>query len=1460
DGSIDLNVWGGTPPYSYLWNDGAVSQDRTQLSSGNYAVTITDALGCTKVISKRIVQPAKLRVSTTQVDVACFGGAGGSFDINTRGGVAPYTFLWNDGVTAENRNSLLAGNYNLLVTDNNGCSKSINRSIKEPKKLNVGKAINNVNCFGGNDGQIDLNIVKGTKPYSVLWSDGSTNQTNANLLAGNYSVSITDANGCQLNRSYTVSEPSELTLSLSVLQAVSGYNINNASVEATASGGTPNYSYQWSNGTNNRVQLGLGAGAYSVLVTDANNCTAIETITLNQPDSLMVSTIHTDILCFGDQNGSVDVSSISGGVPPYQYFWSSGDTTPLVANLVPGTYNLFVTDANGNSAMSQETITQPAQISLSVTNTSVSCNGGMDGTIDLTVTGGVGPFGYVWSNMQGIQDPGAVSAGTYTVTVTDLYSGSSCNATISTTITEPSVLTGNISVSNTTCNSIADGSLDLSVNGGTMPYTYAWSNNEVTEDISGLAAGTYTVTVTDANGCTLELSETITQPAALQLSITNTPVTCNGGADGTIDLTVNGGVGPFGYVWSNQSTTEDLSSLTAGSYSVTVTDLHSGLNCNATISTMIIQPSAVDVQITASTNVTGNGLSNGTATAQASGGTIPYTYLWSDGQIGQNATNLPVGTYTVTATDANGCTDETTVIITEPDPLQITTDHVDVLCFGDATGSANVLTVTGGVAPYSYAWSNGGTNSTIDNLLAGIYTVIVTDANGNTVTSQEEIIEPLVALNAQIAGQNPSCSGASTGSAGVLASDGTGPYTYLWNNGQTSSVAMGLSAGTYSVIITDANGCTIEESTTIIDPAALSGNITSIDATCNGAIDGALNLSVNGGTMPYTYAWSSNEVTEDISGLGAGTYTVIITDANGCTLELTETITEPAAIQLSITNTPVTCNGGMDGTIDLTVTGGVGPFSYIWSNQQGIEDPSALSAGTYTVTVTDLHSGSSCNASISTTITEPTLVDVQITASTNVSGNGLSNGTATAQASGGIPTYTYVWSDGQTGSNAINLSAATYTVTATDANGCTDETTVIITEPNQLQITTDHVDVLCFGDASGSASVLTVIGGVAPYSYAWSNGSTNLTIDNLLAGTYTVVVTDANGNTASSQEVIIQPIVALNAQIAGQDVNCSGASTGSAGALATGGTSPYTYLWSDGQVGSMAMGLSAGTYSVVITDAHGCTLEKSITISEPTALNGSIAVTNATCNAALDGALNLSVNGGTMPYTYAWSNNEQTEDISGLAAGAYTVLITDANGCALELTESVTEPTALGGNIVVNNVTCNGALDGALDLTVNGGTSPYTYAWSNNAVSEDLSGIAGGTYTVVVFDANGCTLELTENVTEATALSGNIVANNVTCNGALDGALNLTVNGGTLPYTYAWSNNDITEDLSGIAGGTYTVVITDANGCTLELTESIVEPTALGGNVLASDVTCNDEQDGALNLTVNGGTLPYAYA
>ncbi|MBP7305637.1 MAG: SprB repeat-containing protein, partial [Saprospiraceae bacterium] len=559
------------------------------------------------------------------------------------------------------------------------------------------------------------------------------------------------------------------------------------------------------------------------------------------------------------------------------------------------------------------------------------------------------------------------------------------------TITQPSAIVLTETNVDVLCNGAATGTIDLMVSGGTGGYMYSWTGGATTQDRSGLAAGTYTVTVTDANGCTKTTSATITQPSAIVLTETNVDVLCNGAATGTIDLMVSGGTGGYIYSWTGGATTQDRSGLAAGTYTVTVTDANI---CTKTTSATITEPVLLAATATP-TNVICN--SDGTITLTITGGISPYDITWdgpaaNDGTANNQASgymisSLPAGTYAISVTDENGCIKTASATITEPGVVAVTATPTNVLCNG---GSGKVtLTITGGTAPYDIIWdgpaANDGTANNqasgymISSLPAGTYAISVTDDNGCIKTASATITEPAV-LAATATPTNVLCNGGS-GKVTLTITGGTAPYDITWdgpaaNDGTANNQASGymissLPAGTYAISVTDENGCIKTASATITEPAVLAATATPTNVFCNGG-SGKVTLTITGGTAPYDITWdgpAANDGTANnqasgymISSLPAGTYAISVTDDNGCIKTASATITEPAVLAATATPTNVLCNGG-SGKVTLTITGGTAPYDITWdgpaandgtaNNQASGYMISSLPAGTYAISVTD---------------------------------------------------------------------------------------------------------------------------------------------------------------------------------------------------------------------------------------------------------------------------------------------------------------------------------------------------------------------------------------------------------------------------------------------------------------------------------------------------------------------------
>ena len=523
-----------------------------------------------------------------------------------------------------------------------------------------------------------------------------------------------------------------------------------------------------------------------------------------------------------------------------------------------------------------------------------------------------------------------------------------------------------------------------------------------------------------------------------------------------------------------------------------------------------------------------------------------------------------------------------------------------------------------------------------------------------------------------------------------------------------------------------------------------------------------------------------------------------------------------------------------NGSASVNVYGGKSPYTYVWSNGNTTSNAGNLSGGTYTVSVSD---AGGCSSSISVIITQPALLYTTATVIANVSCYGENNGNVTANPTGGISPYTYSWSNGTSTVSTSNptgtiLSAGSYTVTVTDANGCSATASVSITQPARyIYVSAGTVsNVTCNGASNGSVTA-TPVGGNSPYTYSWSNGSstvsTSQTPNSLSAGAYTVSVTDNCGVSKTATATITQPNALRDSIKSITNVDCNGGSGGSATIGCKGGTYPYSYLWSTRSTLVTVTGLSAGTYSVVITDQHGCTNSiTGITITQPSAIRDSVAsITYPTCNGG-KGSATIGVKGGTSPYTYTWTSGvSTTATASNISSRTYTVTIKDAHSCTSALVFTLTQPNAIRDTIVSAdkiNVSCRGGNNGSATVGVKYGVTPYTYSWSNGQTTSTATGLSAGIYSLTVTDGNGCSSSVaTVTITQPPLALRDSISTSTCSNNFITATIG--VKGGTSPYTYAWSPGGGTKvTMSGLTPGTYTITVTDAHSCSNSFSKSLV--------------------------------------
>lgn len=843
---------------------------------------------------------AQLSVSFQVTDVQCGNAATGSITATPSGGTAPYRFAWSTGDTTATINKLTPATYSVTVTD--AALQSVVRSatVKGSPPIVV-TFTTSQNCSG--PVTVTASASGGQGPYQYFWDMGTSGATATFVQSGKFCVTVIDSKHCGRIECVEVSvDPLKIALQAQGVTCPEG---NNGSVTSTVTGGTGPYTYLWSNGATTANLTNVPGGTYSVTVTDSKGCKANASATVTTPPPFVVNILSSGPKCEGDFNGSIFISSVSGGLPPYRFLWNTGQTTNSLANLGQGPFSVTITDAANCTVVRQVNLLTQSKLRINVTPQNETCPGEEDGRITVTAQDGVLPYTFAWSDGGSGGTRTGLKPGLYSVTVTD---AARCQKSATVTIQPAGPFAISISKTDAVTCGVGTGSAEVTVTQGTGPFTYRWSNNQTTARINNLLAGTYRVTVTDGRGCTLTDSVTINEPPGVNVSIMATDVLCEGDRSGTATAIVTGGTLPFVFLWSNGASTQRIENLAPGTYRVTVTDKN---GCEASAQATIRSASNPQLTLTGSGTIC-SGLDTGRVTAQVTGGTMPYVFRWNTGNNTATITNLGSGTYVVTVTDANKCTDTDSVRILVVPPVNLSVMTAPVTCYGDRDGSV-MVTATGGLPPVTFRWSNNATGAKLENLAAGTYSVTATDEAGCTATASVQITQP-DSLKLTLRTSDLDCGEPGTGRAVVQVQGGTAPYSFLWNTGVANDTLNGLNPGTYTVVVTDAEGCEKTGSVTIRDFGAPQCNIVVTKSVSSPtAADGEATVFVTGGVAPYDIRWSDGQTGDKGVNLKAQEYSVTITDANGCRTVCTVTPTSTKAL--------------------------VGDFVWFDINQNGIQDP-----------------------------------------------------------------------------------------------------------------------------------------------------------------------------------------------------------------------------------------------------------------------------------------------------------------------------------------------------------------------------------------------------------------------------------------------------------------------------------------------------------------------------------------
>ena len=654
NGSATALVSAGINPYSFLWSDGVTTNINTGLLAGLYDVTASDSYGCTAIASANVVNANGPQISSSTVTPnLCFGSSDGAIDITANGGATPYTYAWNNGSTDMNISGLIAGNYDVIVSDTAGCSGYSVEVLTDPTMLTANTSDSSISCNGSSDGLLNAIPAGGIPGYAYLWNNGSTDISISGLATGDYSYTVTDGNGCIASTTVTLGEPSIISLTA----ASSNASCNGASsggAMVSASGGTPTYMYMWNNGSTVLNISGLIAGSYDVTVTDSNGCMDMASSIVTEPSLLTIAISITDATC-GNADG-IASTSITGGTSPYFYNWSNGGIASSLNFMLAGNYDVTVSDFNGCSAISNASIINSNGPLTTITPVNPICYGGSDGYASANTLGGTSPYTYMWNNGSTSITTSGLIATSYQLTVTD---GIGCIGYSSTMLSDPTIVSVSVSSTDETNAGASNGTAIATGSGGAGGYTYAWSNGDITDMIADLAPNLYTVTASDASGCTASTTVSIkasTVTCALSISTTSTDISCNGDANGTAVVISAGAFGTATYAWSNSGSVASMSGLIAGTYFVTVTD---SISCVAIDSVTINEPAAVFITLGIDTTICNN---VGGLTLDPGAGFDSYS--WSTSDTTQSISVNATATYSVTVTNADGCSASDDVDIT----------------------------------------------------------------------------------------------------------------------------------------------------------------------------------------------------------------------------------------------------------------------------------------------------------------------------------------------------------------------------------------------------------------------------------------------------------------------------------------------------------------------------------------------------------------------------------------------------------------------------------------------------------------------------------------------------------------------------------------------------------------------------------------------------------------------------
>ena len=1433
DGVIQIVASGGNGIISYSIDNGAsffTNSTFSQLNAGTYYLTVEDSNHCQVKDTVILTQPPLLTAQTIVSNETC-SSQNGMVSIIAGGGTPTYYFELSNNTTATDTffTQLSAGNYSIITTDFNGCTTQSAFQINNLNNPTINQAAStNLSCYQSGDGIIQLTAAgNGPVQYSL---DGIIFQNSnifSQLTAGSYIITVRDTNGCTTDTTILLTEPDAITANIQTTS--SNCTLSNGSITVTASGGSGNLTYSLNGGlfSSQTVFNNLSSGNQNLIIQDANNCQTAFVASINTINGAIINNISTvDIKCHGQQTGEITIAA-SGGTGPLSYSIDNGLSSVLnnhFTMLSAGNYNIILTDSVGCITSSTITLNEPDSIIIQQAVTAATCNQ-QNGSFQIVVNGGTGTLQLSLDSLN--FSPNTIFnnliAGIYQLHVTD---ANQCYATklIAVPNLAAPILT-NFSKGDVTCFGDSTGFISLTASGGTGLLSYSIDNGvtyQALPNFTNLPTGFYHIKISDQNLCTADTIIQLTSPDDIAATFNITNANCQQ-ANGSISINAQGGNGTLLFSLNGGPLSQQtyFGSLPAGTHQLQVRD---AMMCSKNIFAQINTISGPTIDSVITQNLNCFGINSGTISILASGGTGVLGYSINNQPFISNANfnQLAAGTYHVTVTDSAGCLVSGFVQLTTPSTIQVNTTVSNPAC-GQNNGSITVQLAGGtGTLLTSLNGSSYSNLTNYSNLYAGSYTLKIKDANNCEVQRTIPLSNILAPKLIGSVLKQVKCFNANDGEIKILASGGTGALTYSIDNGvttQMSNTFSSLTAGAYSASVIDQNNCRSDTVITLLQPDSLQLLLTITPETCSSG-NGSITVSSTGGTSPYLFSSDSGQTFYNVAGftqLVSNNYYLVVKDSKNCrTLNQVNVadLTGPQIISLTTAN--VSCFGLQDGAVHITTAGGNGTLSFSTNNfitQQTDTFFNSLLPGNYTVYVSDTNN---CKTNHPFTISQPTPVQNNIT-SAQPTCFGYNNGSLNVVANGGTPPYDILWSSGSTDFNLSGIASGQYLFTVSDANNCNKSDSIYLSSPTALAANHTTQNGTCSGSANGSAWV-SVAGGTPPYQYNWSPIAGNTNYANALpAGLYTVDITDKNGCTLTEQIQIVTPVPIANT-FSKNDVSCYGGSNGTLIANTTGGTAPYSYLWSyQQQTNDTIQNLPAGSYTVTITDANGCDNIFTEQISAPQQIKPNSTITNVSCNGLSDAIVALNVQGGVAPYSYLWNNGTTQSTNANLTAGIYVVTVTDANGCIRVKAFTITEPLPILLSINLVDTICIGQ-QATLNAIAAGGTGTYNWLWNNQATSSTIlvTPTATTSYFVSVTDSNNCpskTDSISVNVFPPLGIAA--TGTDTICEGQSTVLSSIANGGNGGPYSYLWSNGSDSSSVNVFPTVTTTYSVSITDNCTL---------------------------------------------